>query len=145
MEQYRVKLKRRLAVSAFYNAAVLALVFGIHFVGRRSNASDIAMGFSSGVLIGLQAVMLFFIGKYWAALRDERKLRALYIAEQDERTRFIEAQIGGIGINVIIGGLTLGVAVAVYFNPYVFFALLAALMFSLLVKGSLKLYYRKKV
>ena len=145
MESFRVKLKKRLVVSVFYNAAVLLLVFGIHIAGRKYSASDVAIGFSSGILVGLQAVMIFFMAKYWAALRNEQKLRALYIEEQDERSKYIETQIGGMGINMIIAGLTLGVVVAVYINTLVFFTLLATLMFCLLVKGSLKLYYRKKI
>lgn len=145
MEQYRVKLKKRLAGSAFYILAMLLLVFGIHFAGNKFGAPDNAIGFSSGLLLGLLAVMIFFVIKYWAALRNEAKLRALYIEEQDERCKYIETRVGGIGINIIIGGLTLGVAVAVYFDPLVFFTLLAALLFSLLVKGALKLYFRNKI
>jgi hypothetical protein len=89
--------------------------------------------------------MIYNISKYIAALKSDEKLTALYIAENDERNRFIEAQIGGKGINVILGALALGTAISGFINSVVFITMLCALMFSTLVKVVLKLYYNKKV
>lgn len=78
-----------------------------------------------------------------SALRDEAKLKALYIKETDERSLAIEEKIGGIGINLIIAGLGLSTVVAIYLNQTVFLTLLGAFAFSVLIKGGLKVYFRR--
>jgi len=145
MDKFRSVLKRRLALAGVYSAAVLLLIGIGAAAGRAYAVADFIVGFNSGLCIGIQAVMIYHMARYQAALKDPEKLKSLYIEEHDERNRFIEAQIGGAGINVILGGLALGTVVSGFLNETVFFALLGALLFSVSVKGALKLYFYKKV
>ncbi|HMM31445.1 MAG TPA: hypothetical protein PKB13_06670 [Clostridia bacterium] len=145
MDKFTATLKKRLAFAALYNAAVLLLVgLGIAF-GSKLGLDGLGLSFSMGFFVGIQIVMVYFIGKYLGALKSEEKRSALYIEENDERNKFIEAKIGGVGINVIMCGLSLAVLVTVYLNNAVFFALLGALLFCALVKFGLKVYYRSKI
>lgn len=88
--------------------------------------------------------MVYNMGKISAALKDEEKLKKLYITENDERHQYISAKIGGIGINIVIGCLTLGAVISGYFHEVVFFTLIATMLFAVIVKLVLTLVYSKK-
>lgn len=145
MEHFRDVLKKRLTLAVLYNACMIALIVLGNFLGRKYAVPDFIMGFNTGVCIGVQAVMIYYMGKYVSALKSEEKRRALYIEENDERSKYIQAQIGGIGINIILGGLALGTIVSGFFQETVFYTMLGTLIVSVLVKGALKLYYSKTV
>lgn len=145
MEKFRNTLKNRLALAGVYNAIVLLFMGSGHIMGRRYVLPDFIIGFNTGLFIGVQIVMLWYMGKYSAVLKNAEKLKALYIAENDERSKFIKLQIGGTGINIILGGLALGTIISGFINEIVFFTMLLAFSFSVLVKAVLKIYYNKKV
>ena len=147
MKKYRDILKKRLALASLYNAVVLILLaLGIFHMTTGSNAhvKDYISGFNLGFCVGVQIVMLFFMGKYYSALKNDGQLKKLYIAENDERGKFIRAQIGGAGINIVICGLAVGTIISGYFNETVFFTLMGTMLFTALVKLVLKLIYSKK-
>ena len=102
-------------------------------------------GVNVGLYIAVQALLIYLVFKYQGALRKEDKLRELYIYENDERCKYIRAQIGGVGINIILGGLAIGTIISGFYNEIVFFVLLSTLMFSALVKGILKVYFNRTV
>lgn len=144
MENFRNILKKRLVLSGVYNVMVIIFLVIGYVLGRKNEAPELAVGYASGFFVGIQFVMIYYICKYSAALKSDKKLKVLYIAENDERDNFIKSKIGGIGVNVILGGMALGTIITVFLNETVFFTLLFVLIFSLLVKGALKLYYRKR-
>ncbi len=143
MENYRNVLKRRLAVAGAYNAFVLTVIALGFMLGKRFAFNGLALSFVAGFLVGLQLVMIFHMGKYWAGMRDEEKRRALYIEENDERRRFIAEKVGGVGINVIICALALAMVVSAFMDRIVFATLLCVLLFSVFAKGVLKLYFNR--
>lgn len=145
MEKFKAVLIKRLKLACLYNILVLVLIALGYFLGRKINAPSLIVGFDVGFCIGLQIVMLYFMRQYRTALKNDAKLQELYIAENDERNKFIQAQIGGTGINIILSGLALGTVVSGFLNKTVFFTLLCAMLLSALVKLSLKVYYNKKV
>jgi len=145
MEKFRTALQKRLRLAGVYNGVLIVFIITGIAVGTRNSVPDLMIGFNTGFCIGIQLVMIYNISKYIAALKSDEKLTALYIAENDDRNRFIEAQIGGKGINVLLGALALGTAISGFINSVVFITMLCALMFSTLVKVVLKLYYNKKV
>jgi putative Mn2+ efflux pump MntP len=143
LTRFRSKLKKRLRWAGLYNIFVVLIIFVNRYVGNHYSLSDRASGFTTGVFIGIELLVVIGIFKIQSALKDESKLRALYIKEHDERTLAIENKIGGLGINLIIAGLGLATVVTIYIEQTVFFTILGTLMFTVLVKGGLKLYYHK--
>lgn len=147
MENFKKKLKKRILWSPFlFVIVVLISVFGIIFKARGSNEDiyDFITGFHFGFTIGILSVAVFYTIKYSIALRNEEKLRQLYIEEHDERTQYINSQIGGVGMAIIIVGLGIGTVIAGYVNEVMFFTFLGSLFFTLIVKVGLKLYYNNK-
>lgn len=143
LARYRVKLKSRIKWASAYNFFVVLIILLNRTLGNRFAISDMAHGFTIGFLVGIQLLVVIGMSKIQAALRDDVKLKALYIKDHDERTIAIEEKIGGLGINLIIAGQGIATVIAIYLSQTVFFTLLGALAFTVLIKGGLKLYYRK--
>jgi len=106
--------------------------------------SDFGLGFNFGIVCGFMITAIFYIYRNVKALKDDEKLKKLYIAETDERNLLILQKSGSVGLNVITIGLLIGASVSIYFNEMVFFTLLGACLFVSLVRLVFKLYYHKK-
>ncbi len=148
MEHFRNALRRRMVLLVMYNIVLIAVVgFGLLLptAGQSEGAASFMTGFLLGLYAAVQGALVRLAVKYTAALKNKEKLKAEYIYENDERQKFIQAQIGGTGIHIILGGLTIGTIAAGFLNETVFFTLLCALAFSVLVKGALKIHYNRKV
>ncbi|MPM96821.1 hypothetical protein SDC9_143986 [bioreactor metagenome] len=112
---------------------------------ERFNAPDFAIGFATGIFIGLEFLIVFYMVRYRAALQDDAKLKAMYIKENDERKQYIMTKIGSAGLNLVVGGLMLGALFSCFINMTVFVTLLCTLFATFLIKGALKLYYFRSV
>lgn len=141
MEIFKQKLRNRLIFAGIYCAIILILIFVAGYIGLNDSATSFALGFG----VGIEAVMIFFIVKCIIALKSEDKLKKLYIEEHDERQKHLNAMVGGAGINISILFLALAMLISNYFNQTVFLTLLAVIMFVILLKLTLKIYYNKKV
>jgi len=143
LTRFRSKLKKRLMWAGVYNLFVVLIILVNRYLGNKYSFSDMASGFTTGFFIGIELLVVIGMLKIQSALKDDAKLRVLYIKEHDERTIAIENKIGGLGINLIIAGLGLATVITIYIDQTVFFTILGTLQFSVLVKGGLKLYYHK--
>jgi Kef-type K+ transport system membrane component KefB len=92
------------------------------------------------ILIGVYILVI-----YIRALRNDGRLQELFISETDERNILIRSKTGGMAINIIMAALALATIISGIFNEVVYFTLLITLLFVVLFKGTLKLYYRKKI
>ncbi|RCX19453.1 hypothetical protein DFR58_103200 [Anaerobacterium chartisolvens] len=145
MEIFKTKLRKRLVIAGVYNGFVIILFAMGYMVSKRYDVPDIAVGFTMGFFVGLQFVIIYYMAKYAAALKIPEKLKLLYIEENDERKKFIESKISSIALNIVLGGIIFATIVSGFIDGTVFFTLMITMILSLLVKGILKLYYRKKV
>ncbi len=143
LTRFKAKLKKRLMWAGIYNLFVVLIIFVNRYVGNQYSISDMASGFTTGFFIGIQFLVIIGMFKIQSALKDEAKLKMLYIKEHDERTLAINEKIGGLGINLIIAGLGLATVITIYIDQTVFLTILGVLQFTVLVKGSLKLYFHK--
>lgn len=149
MENFRKVLKKRLSLMVVFNALAavfiaLTAVYGNMTTASNENVADMIHGFQIGIFIGLELIMLVYITKYRKALKDEDKFKRVYIEENDERTKLIQDKIGGVGFNFALGAIATATVISGFFHQLVFLTLLGVLIFVVLVKGFLKLYYRNK-
>lgn len=145
MEQYRLTLKKR---RVFMSVAVLLIAFfltaetlGWLPIGKVTYYDGFLTGFLGGALTGIELVFVFLIARYTKAIRDDEVLKKMYISETDERKAYIRTKSGGwvmyfSALALIIAGIVAG-----YYSMTVFFTLLAAGMFEMLVIAGLKIYY----
>ena len=149
MQEYAKKLKSRLILMccAFLGTCA-ALLFSSNLAAAKNFAldypKDFMAGFQTGIAAGLLGILIFFAVRYALALKNEEKLKKLYIAQTDERKALIMQKSGSVCLNVSMFGLMLAGAIAGNFDSRVFFSLVGASLFIALVRGALKLYYFKK-
>ena len=149
MEQYRKLLKRRIYLfTALIFLSVFLLMGGILGLFETNGGGDfvggLLEGFQSGQITGLMAIFVFFIVRYAAVLRDDKKLKEQYKRENDERRKTIKEKSGGNAmlastIIILFAGIISG-----YFNQTVFFALTGCGIFQLVLSSILKAYYTIK-
>lgn len=149
MEQYRKVIKNRIKVGFLEAVVTLGLfILGIVIIVIQSEDGGMYEGFLSGVQVGLAASMfgfsIFGIIKHTRALHDEKKLRNMYICENDERQKFIMQKSGG---TILLACAYIIIVVAIplgYFSEVVFFSLFGCGFFLLLAKLVLQVYYSSK-
>ncbi|GAA0180152.1 hypothetical protein SH2C18_28960 [Clostridium sediminicola] len=149
MEDYKMAIKKRLSLMIGFNSIVVVFIVLIGYLGNTTvqlneNISDMIHGFQVGIFIGIQILIVIQIKKYNTALKSKDALKKLYIEEHDERTKLIKDKIGGMGLNLCICGIGAATVTAGFFSKIVFITLLSVLIYTVLVKGFFKVYYRKK-
>ena len=98
-------------------------------------------GFSAAGIL----VLVIWMIKYRAALKDEAKLRLLYNQENDERMSAIRAKAGIPMVLILSLALVLSGMVIGYWNETIFVVLVGVALFQLLVSLGVKLYYKIKM
>lgn len=149
MDKFKGVLKKRLSLMMAFNGLAVVFIaltgaYGNKAAGGNENLADMIHGFQVGVFLGLEIMILIYIGKYTRALKNETELKKLYFAEKDERTKLIQDKIGGAGFNFTLASIATASVIAGFLSQTVFATLLGVLIFITLVKGSLKIYYRNK-
>lgn len=154
MEQYKEKLRTTQKV---YTAAALVLAaFSILFllgeIGvinitpavENSRWQSMWRGLVSGAGTGIAILILIGILRIGKALRDEKALKKLYVADHDERQIKIWTSARALSMQIfLIGGLVAGI-VAGYFNMTVSITILACVAIHSFVALFCKLYYNRK-
>lgn len=141
MTKFKHELRNRIRWGLVY-CAVVALLVVFHRVFRVETG---AFSFSVGFAIGIEAVVIYFLARYRGALKDEQKLKELYIEENDEREKHISARIGESGIKIILISLSAAMLIAAYFDRVVFFTLLAATLFVAATISLLRVFYSRTI
>jgi hypothetical protein len=148
MENYRKKLKNQNTLLIFIILAASCLgILGRHVQnsGLTSPADDFRQGFVLGLTIASELCALILLVRNTRALGDEQKLKALYIKENDERSREIWNLAGANAYWFNVVGLLLAAIAAGYFSMTAFVSILGCLVFMCLVRLGLKVYYGKKL
>ncbi len=101
-------------------------------------------GFISGASFSIMALLILSLFRNLAALKDERKLKKLYIKEHDERSIQVWTCARAAGLQAF---LLLGLAAVIvsgYFNAIVSVTILGCVFFASIISVLFKLYYSKK-
>lgn len=154
METYREKLKVQNVILAI-GCVVLAVFCVLGFLGEAgivnltpsvadSHWQSSWRGFISGASIGIFALLLFGLIRNLCAMKDEKKLKKLYIKESDERQAQIVAKAlcEAMRATLILG--LAAVIVAGYFSMTVSITLLVTVLLVSLMTLAFKLYFGKK-
>jgi len=145
MEQYRKNLRIRIALFGvtilIFTGILLYNQFGASALIKESLPFSFQCGFSAAGAL----VLVFWMMKYRAALRDENKLRLLYNEENDERMKLIRAKAGVPMVLILSMVLVLAGMIIGYWNETVFAVLIAVAIFQLFASAAVKVYYRNKM
>lgn len=145
MEKFKEKIRKRTIYMSII-ILLLGISYFIFMINRNSlpEVPEFITGFQMGIFIALEIILIYLLVRYTASLKNEKSLMKLSIEENDERTKMIKQMTGAMGTSICDIGLTFASVVAGFFNQIVFFTLLGAVVFTLLVKVVLKIYYNLK-
>ena len=154
MDNYREKLKMQnwifaagsviLAVFSVLGFAAEAGLVPLTPIAGDSHWQSQWRGFISGASFGILAFLLFGFIRNIFALRDEKKLKKLYIKEHDERQIQIwtSARAAATQAFLLLG--LVAVIIAGYFNATVSMTILICVLINSSLGLWFKIYYNKK-
>ncbi|MBQ7305257.1 MAG: hypothetical protein IJW85_03535 [Clostridia bacterium] len=141
LEAYRKKVQRRLVWMR-----VLAVVFVVvELVGSRFVLDGNASNYVWGLCVGGGFMALVVLFQQSKALKDDEKLRKMYIEEHDERQQAIRAKAGQPMVIYLSLGLAMTAAVVSFFNEVVAATLALAAAAQCLVSLVVKLVCMKRM
>ncbi|MBQ8176603.1 MAG: hypothetical protein IJ035_06160 [Oscillospiraceae bacterium] len=155
MEKFRKQIKRRLRTNVVL-AIFLVVLFAVLMIMDATNSwstflpieengdNAFMAGFRSGFctsLVGFAVVKIIILSR---ALKDEKKLKAMYIKETDERNLLIEQKTSTASFAVTIIGLGVACVVVSFFSRQILYALICVILFVSVVKAAFGIYYSKK-
>lgn len=154
MEQYKDKLKLQNITTALC-CVLLAFFTVLGFLGEMGIVSLAPVagdshwqsrwrGFISGASFGILALMLFFLVRNLRAMRDEKKLRQLYIRENDERSIQIWTAARAASMQIFLLAGLVACIIAGYFSVTVCITILSCVLTQSLLGMAFKVYYSKK-
>ena len=155
MENYKEKLKIQNILMAI--CGTILLIFAILAIGSElgffslfqpqtgdSHWHSTWYGFCTGASCGLGAMMFAFLIRNKRALKDEKKLKKLYIKENDERSAKIVIYARSSAMQTILMGGMAATAISGYFNITVSITILVFVFCSSLISLFFTAYYSKK-
>lgn len=155
MEKFRKQIKRRLRTNVVL-AILLVALFASLMIMDATNAwstflpieengdNAFLAGFRTGFctsLIGFAVVKIIILSR---ALKDENKLKAMYIKETDERNLLIEQKTSTASFAVTIIGLGVACVIVSFFSRPILYTLICVILFVSIVKVAFSIYYSKK-
>ena len=154
MEQFKEKLKVENRITAVF--CVIFALFILFVIAAEAGFVELTpvagdshwqstwRGMLSGAASGILGLMLFSLIRTNRALKDEQKLKKMYIEANDERMIQIwtAARASSTQATLLIG-LVAGM-IAGYFSMTVSITILALEFFLALTGGAFKLYYTRK-
>ena len=156
MEQYKKKLKIQNAVMGI--SCLALIVFAVLAVGSElswfgflhpaagdSHWRSTWYGYVFGTAIGVFAVMLACIIRNLRALKDDKKLKTLYVKEHDERTIQIQALARNMSMQILLCAGLVATVIAGYFSVTVSITIFVCIWISSSVNLLLVGYYNKKL
>lgn len=141
LEAYRKKVQHRLVWMR-----LLAVIFVVaELVGSRFVPDGNASNYVWGLCVGGGFVALVALFQQSKALKDDEKLRKMYIEEHDERQQAIRAKAGQPMVIYLSLGLAMTAAVVFFFNETVAITLALAAVAQMLVSLVVKLICTKRM
>ena len=156
MEQYKetLKLQNKLLLLGSLILAVFAILAIGSELGVCHMLKPVAVdshwlshwnGFVTGASCGVLGLLLYSLIRNQQALKDEKKLKKLYVKEHDERTIQILTLARNTAMQILLLGGLVAVVIAGYFSITVSLTILACIFAASVTSLLLVGYYSKKL
>lgn len=149
MEEFRKQVKRTLNIyrAVLIAAIVMLIVLNVIEIAAElgeKSTNDLSNGFGTGVCASIITLMIVNVSRYSTALKNDEKLKKLYIMETDERERLIYEKSNSSSFRAIIILLGFAAMAASFFSKPIFYTIVAIIMAIAFVQAAFKFYYRRK-
>lgn len=150
MNNYRNQVKKQtallsVAVLALIAVQVLAFMGIIKPVAASEHSAGVWNGFIAGAAMGMTVFFIIGIIRSIAALRNEKSLKKLFNAENDERLNQICQKGQSVGSRFAVALLLIAGIISGYFNITVFATCIACVFIFSVSMALGKLYYSRKM
>lgn len=143
MEEYRKKLKKSIKICRAVIVGMI-LLWIVLLIVTKANGITRASDFADSFCLSMVIIMAIIISQYSSALKNEEKLKKLYIKETDERSRLIEEKSYTAALSTTLCILGLSAMIASFFYKPAFYTLVAVIIVIAAVQGGFQLYYSRK-
>ena len=145
MEAYKKKVQFERNMGFIIGGLIyLGVILSVILFQEKDGPLGHALGFVTGVSFGLASVAMFFAFRCFFALRDENKLKAMYIKQNDERLTAAKKNAFTVGACISSVGVLIAAIVAMFFNQTVAITLIGVIYFTALVVCICKVIFVKK-
>lgn len=142
MEKFKKQIIAKMVFCIVFAVLIAAAYAGMY--AFFANEDSFSEGYSMGFFAGLIVVVLAYAVRYGSVLRDPEKLKKLYIAETDERSRLIREKTASGSFTASVLILALATGVAAFFSVTVSCILAGVIAVLAVIKMSFKFYYDRK-
>lgn len=145
MDTFHQKVRTRIRVLAVLAVGVALIYTG--FMLYRSELpilNSFTKGFHQGIFFGLELVILGFLVQNIKGSRSDAALKKMQIEENDERFSLIIQKTASVTALVMFAALGVATVIAGFLNAAVFFSLLGALLFMVVLFYGLWVYFAKR-
>ena len=154
MEAYKEELKLSCRITAVF-CVILAVVSVLGFAAEAglveltpvtgdSHWQSMWRGIISGASVGILALMIFGLVRSLQALKDEKKLKKLYVETHDERQIQIWTAARALSMQIFLMVGLVAALIAGYFNATVSITILVCVLVHSLMGMACKIYYSQK-
>ncbi|MDO3408284.1 hypothetical protein QWJ34_00735 [Saccharibacillus sp. CPCC 101409] len=145
MDLFHQKVRTRIRVLTALAVGVALIYAG--FMLYRSELpilNSFTKGFHQGIFFGLELVILGFLAQNIKGSRNDAALKKMRIEENDERFGLIIQKTASMTALVMFAALGVATVIAGFLNAAVFFSLLGALLFMVVLFYSMWIYFAKR-
>ena len=142
MEKFRKQIITRLIICMIF--AVLTAAVYITIYALFIDEKPFSAGFSAGLCSGFITTLIIYAVRYGSAIKNPEKLKKLYIAATDERSRLIREKTASGSFTASVLVLGLATVIATFFSNTVACVLAAVIAVMAVIKMSFKFYYDRK-
>lgn len=148
MEKYKKTIQQKISSNAvmFFIGGAVFVIGQQDFLSEykpAGNFGDFISGFQIGLFIVLAVWFIASTAYIVSALKDDKKLKEMYIKDTDERNMKISELTGNRLYQSVCIPLLLASIVAGYFSAEVFFTLITVIFFISIVTIVRKIYFCK--
>lgn len=137
MNDFKKKMKRRILGTILYIAlAIIVIMISMNMKDRT---------FIIGVATAFIVMNLFDLFGYFKSLRSEKKLRELYITENDERSKEIRYKAADAVHHITQFILAIVYALTKSYNPMIAYTIVGVVIVQYILYNLMKFYYSKKI
>ncbi len=149
MEEFRNQIRKTLNIyrAVLIAAIIILIVLNIAEITAMSgekDTKDLSNGFGTGMCASIITLMIINFCRYSAALKNDEKLKKLYILQTDERERLIYEKSNSSSFRAVIILLGFTAMIASFFSKTIFYTVVAIIIAIAFIQAAFRFYYRRK-
>ncbi len=143
MEEYKKKIQKKLVIMRIMGTLFLLILIAVKiFLDKKDTSYS---GLLAGGACGMIFVTIGYCVRFSNALKDEKKLKAMYIQETDERNKEIAKKTMATSSMITLYVTAFAVFISGIFSDTVAMTLAVSIIVDALITAGVSAYYNQKL